>query len=296
MNHLNDITLWTALVTPMDDKGNIDFAQFEKLVRRQEAAGNGLLVLGSTGEALNLDEGESRELLSFTCNLKPKTPIMVGVGGINQKATLEWLKFCETLPIDAYLMVTPLYAKPGPKGQLQWFKTLMDAVSKPVMLYNVPSRTGKPLDRTALKSLEDHPRFWAIKEASGSVSEFQAYTTNTPNKKVFSGEDGLIPQFAPIGCAGLVSVIANVWPKATAEYVRRCLGGKYAGLFPLFQDATDACFRVTNPIPAKVALKSLGVISSATLRPPLVEEELESDAELLAINDRINNWKKENNI
>lgn len=286
----NKPVLWTALATPMDQAKNIHYADFEKLLRRQDEAGLGLLILGSTGEGFALEENEKREVLTFVKSLKLKSPLMVGVGGMKLKETLNWLDFCESVGVDAYLMVAPLYAKPGALGQRQWFEALMNRVSRPCMLYNVPSRAGVVLSREALKALEHHPRFWAIKEASGSLSEFEKYRMNTPHIEVYSGDDGMLPFFQPLGVAGLVSVVSNLWPTETLRYTERVLSGNVSDLFPLWSDAVNALFRVSNPVPLKVGLHALGHIEYPYLREPLTHEELASSAEILAVHQRVTDW------
>src|SRR5690606_30822499 len=119
--------------------------------------------------------------------------------------------------------VTPLYAKPGAKGQIQWFKTLMDAVSRPVMLYNVPGRTAVAMSLEAVGALNSHKNFWAIKEASGSVEKMKEYLKAAGGKQVYCGDDALTPDFVQAGAVGLVSVASNAWPKETHLYVKQCL-------------------------------------------------------------------------
>ena len=134
--------LWTAMVTPMNTDGSIDFNSLENLLRKQEKAGNGVLVLGSTGEGLNLNEEEKREVVTFTKELDLDIPMMVGVGGFDLPAQADFIHFCNEVEPDALLLVTPLYAKPGAEGQFEWFSELMGETEIPCTLYNVPSRTG----------------------------------------------------------------------------------------------------------------------------------------------------------
>ncbi len=124
------------------------------MLKRQEEAGNGIVVLGSTGEGLALSLKEKKEIVNYTLKQSLQTPIMVGVGGFNLSETLNWLSWCEEQKnISSYLMPTPLYAKPGIKGQIAWFEALMNKVSKPCMLYNVPSRTGIKFNFEAASAL-----------------------------------------------------------------------------------------------------------------------------------------------
>ena len=193
MKDINQTPLWTAVITPLKEDGKIDFDSLKKLLKAQEAAGNGVLTLGSTGEALNLDKSETEEILDFTLDQNLSVPIMCGVGGINLGETTKWVEYLNTKNLDAYLMVSPLYAKPGDEGQYEWFKTLMDTSNKPVMLYNVPGRTGLPLSLNAVERLNTHENFWAIKEASGSPEKFKEYVKASGiNCRVYSGYDGVI--------------------------------------------------------------------------------------------------------
>lgn len=268
------VSLWTALVTPMFEDGVIDWASLESLLRQQERAGNGVVLLGSTGEGLAIEESEKRTMLERACALNLTTPLMVGVGGFNLSATLQWLEFCERLPLAGYLMVTPLYAKPGVRGQTAWFSRLLDAVKKPCMLYNIPSRAGCALAVSAVKELASHPHFWAIKESSGSLNEFQAYREAAPEVAMYSGEDGLMPFLASAGACGLVSVMANAWPEATREYVKRSLAGEHEGLMPFWAKASASLFATSNPVPVKALLHDKGWIATPCVRPPLCHRDL----------------------
>ncbi len=288
---LNNFPLWTALITPMYENGAVDYDSLKNLLKEQEKAKNGILILGSTGEALNLDAHESKKILEFTIAQNLNVPLMCGVGGINLEQTRSWVQYLETLKLDAYLMVTPLYAKPGMKGQYQWFKTLMDTASKPVMLYNVPGRTGCALNLDAVKMLANHPRLWAIKEASGSTNEFSKYVKAARKARVYSGDDGMTAHYAPLGCKGLVSVAANVWPLATHEYTKQCLSESLKDI-KLWERSADSLFLASNPIPAKRLLAHQKRITSPILKAPLDHRDLEQLAPVIEADKEINNWFK----
>ncbi|MBL6990603.1 MAG: 4-hydroxy-tetrahydrodipicolinate synthase [Bacteriovoracaceae bacterium] len=281
--------LWTALITPMTEDNRVDLKGLNKLLQRQVDAGNGVLLLGSTGEALNLDLYEQKEILEYIMSLRLDIPYMVGVGGINQKATTHWVEYLESLPIQCYLMVTPLYSKPGAKGQYEWFKGLLDIVTRPAMLYNIPSRTGISLSLEAIRDLQEHPMFWAIKEASGSTTEFTNYKKAAPSAQVFSGDDAMLPQYAPLGASGLVSVCANVWPMETKKYVELALKNEL-GDAKLWESATRALFCASNPIPVKALMQKLELISSKVLRPPLSHLDLKEESVLLSAHESIQKW------
>jgi 4-hydroxy-tetrahydrodipicolinate synthase len=292
--NINEYPLWTAIVTPMDQNSKVDYDSFAKILKEQEDAQNGILVLGSTGESLNLDLDEKKEILNFVLKQSLSVPLMVGVGGVNLNTVSSWVDYINTLELHAYLMVTPLYAKPETKGQTAWFKTLMDKATKPVMLYNVPSRTGKSLSFDTIKSLANHPKLWAIKEASGSVDDFKQYTQAAPNARVYSGDDALLPAFTTHGAKGLVSVASNAWPKATRRYVEDTLGNKLSDQSKaLWQECTNALFCVSNPIPVKRLMAEEKRITTPQLRLPLDAQDLESPSIVIEASQRVQNWFKE---
>ncbi len=282
--------LWTALITPMNGDGTVDYETLKKLVQQQDLAGNGILVLGSTGESLNLSNEEKKTIYHFVKELSPTSPLMAGVGGINLEETKKELTYLETLNYDCYLMVTPLYAKPGIQGQIQWFTELMNVVTKPVMLYNVPGRTGVSLQRDALKILKNHPNFWSIKEASGSTEEFKAYVDTVAPAPVYSGDDGMLPEYAALGAKGLVSVASNAWPKKTNLYVNKTLNGELTNAHDWKQWA-DNLFVASNPIPVKRLMFEAGTITSPNCRAPLTHEEINDPSILTQTNSSVTSWE-----
>lgn len=291
---LTNTRLYTALVTPMKENGDIHLDNLASLIRRQDEAGNGVLVLGSTGEGLALSLDDKKKVVKTASNLNVEVPLMVGVGGFNLRNQLEWIEYCHQYDVDSFLLVTPLYAKPGAKGQVQWFKALLDAADKPCMLYNVPSRTGSKMSPLVLKELAGHPNFAAVKEASGSIEEYQNYRKSAKDIAFYSGDDGMLPFFAMAGCEGLVSVASNVWPKETHQYVDWCLAGRGPELLPLWQECTDALFEGPNPAPAKVLLHEKGLIENTTLHPPLTEEDVVDISVLKNADNMIQSWYSEN--
>jgi len=300
MKNLNDYPLWTAIVTPFNENGEIDFASYDNLLQEQNEADNGIVVLGSTGEALNMTLSEKKSLLEHTLQQKDnlEIPIMVGVGGADLVATKEWVTYLNSQNIDALLIVTPLYAKPETQGQYEWFKSLLDLSNFPVMLYNVPGRTGKAMSVDALRRLAAHPKLWALKEASGSVEEFQKYRAAAPKCRVYSGDDALMPTFAQYGCVGLVSVAANAWPAATHLYVKKALAEEPTEKLikeeiSLWDACASALFCVSNPIPVKRLLAEEKKISTPTLKLPLSHKDLAQAATVLEASLRINNWFNE---
>jgi len=283
-------SLWTALVTPFLDNNQIDFPSLKHLAIAQAQAGNGLLLLGSTGEGLALTRDEQISVVEFVCNLALNTPLMVAVGGSNLPEQISWIEHCNNLPIDSFLLGTPLYAKPGEIGQTLWFKALLDSAKFPCMLYNVPSRSGVEIPIDTLRQLQSHPNCWAMKEASGDLNKFLNYREQCPDIALYSGEDAMLPYLVPAGAQGLISVCANAWPQATQTYVQLCLAGQTNTLFPLWNKAVEALFCVANPIPVKILMQQQHNIQTSTLRPPLTALELTNTADLLDFDEKINQW------
>ncbi len=288
--NLNDYSLWTALVTPFDQHGDVDYNTLTKLVSDQEAAHNGILLLGSTGEGLALTLKEQQAIVEHVCQLKPAVPLMVAVGGSNLKQQIEWVNYCNTLPIHSFLLGSPLYAKPGAIGQAHWFESLLNASAHPCMLYNVPGRSAVSIPVATIQNLQNNKNLWALKEASGSIAQFEAYRQAAPNLAIFSGDDALMPYFAQAGAKGLVSVAANAWPAQTHEFVKRSLSGQHPNLFAQWSSAINSLFAVANPIPVKVLMHLQGRLSSPQLRPPLTHLELTQTDCITTANNTILSW------
>lgn len=293
---INSTPLWTAIVTPMKADSSVDFESFEKILREQEAAGNGVVILGSTGEALNLGKEECKKVLEFGLSLNLNIPVMTGIGGFNQKETLDYVRYLNSLPgLDCYLVVTPLYAKPGEHGQTEWFKAILDLSTRPCMLYNVPGRTGVKMNFQAIKNLKDHKNFWAIKEASGSVEDFKKYGEMAPKARLYSGDDGMVADFAPHRCVGLVSVASNAWPSETRAYVVRALEKTLSPEdIDLWKKACDTLFIAANPVPVKNLMHAQGKIKTRVLRAPLDDRDLADNTPVLLADKSVQQWFKEN--
>lgn len=284
-------SLWTALITPLKSDLSPDLDSLTRLIREQEESQLGLLVLGSTGESLNLSLAARKRIVEHCLSLSPTVPIIVGIPGHNLEATLSWLDYLETLPIDGYLMITPIYARPGDEGQYHWFKTLMDRAMRPVMLYNVPKRCGTALSRAAVERLAAHCNFWSIKDASGSVEQFSAYRQACAPKPVFCGDDGLFAQFASAGSPGLISVASNVWPRAVKIYVEQCIANTFTDR-TLWDEACNELFKATNPVAVKRILFEEKRIASKAVMPPLSEHDFTDVSALIAASHAINTWSK----
>lgn len=288
MNNLNDYKVWTAIVTPMLDDGKIDFESFGHLLKLQVEAGNALTVLGSTGEALSFSLEEKKRILDFVIGQKLNIPIKVGVGGIYLPDQISWIEYLNTIPVDAYLVPVPYYTKPGKIGQTGWFRSLLNISDRPVCIYNVPGRTAVKLDVEALRDISSHDNFWAVKEASGSVDSFKAYSEASPNAHMLSGDDPMFAQFSRLGAKGVVSVAANVWPEQTQLIARQFMSGNFENE-EIFSIASKSLFSASNPIPTKSILNHLGNIETPTVRPPLSAKDMMGLDQIVAIDKELTN-------
>ncbi len=286
--------LWTALVTPMKENGAPDEEDLTSIIQKQNEAGNGVLLLGSTGEGLALGLDDKKKVIETAAALDIDVPLMAGVGGFNLQDQLKWIEYCQPY-VDCLLLVTPLYAKPGLKGQIEWFRNLLEAADIPCILYNVPSRTGVKMYPGVLAELKNHPNLFGLKEASGSIEEYQEFRKTALELNIYSGDDTLTPFFAAAGCQGLVSVMSNVWPKATNRYVDWCLQGRGPELLSLWQECADALFSAPNPVPVKVLLHEKGWIKHNIFRLPLTGDEVTNKERLLEADKRIEKWYKNTN-
>lgn len=288
--------LWTACVTPFlaEEKG-IDWKSLMHLLYRQEEAGNGILLLGSTGEALSLSWQERRALIEKACSLELQVPILVGVPAATLEESLAWIDFCNSLPLAGYLIAPPSYSKPGAWGQIHWFTALLNRAHHPVMLYNIPSRTGVSLLTQAVCKLKSHEQLVAIKEASGTLESLISYQNVAPHLSLFCGEDRMLPAAVAMGACGWVSVSANLWPTAASCYLRELLSGH----FPeptLWWNAHTALSSASNPIPVKALLSDLQLICSYLVRSPLDSDDLPSLDPLRKAHRAISEWEKKKKI
>lgn len=288
--------LWTASITPFDANGSkIDYESLDRLLHLQAEAGNGIVLLGSTGEGLSLTDQEKQEILKFACQLNLNTQIIVGVPSHNLQAALDWLEFCNDLPIQGYLLTTPIYTKPGVMGQTCWFEKLLNKASHPGMLYNIPGRAGVPLHPEAVGNLQHHDNFVALKDSSGTVESVVGYKIAAPDVEVYCGDDYMMPAMASEGAVGLVSIASNAWPSATRRYVEYSLkGGKIKS--KVWWQACKSLFTASNPIPIKALMKDAGLINHDTVRLPLSQGDLPSRQTLLAYHETIKNWETDHEL
>jgi 4-hydroxy-tetrahydrodipicolinate synthase len=295
-NNINHCCLWTALITPFDAQGQIQLNDLRHIAQSQADAGNGILLLGSTGEGLALTYQEKQLIVQTICAMALAVPIMVAVGGHHLAEQVRWVTWCNEQPIDAYLLSTPLYAKPGIIGQNHWFGALLDAANLPCMLYNVPSRSAVAIPIETVQQLQHHQNCWGMKEASGDLAQFLAYRQACPSLVLFCGDDGLLPYLVCAGAHGLVSVCSNAWPEASHRYVNMALQGDAAQQLLVWRQATASLFTQANPIPVKVLMHLQQEITEPLLRAPLTHLELTNTDAIIQADQQITDWLIQQNL
>jgi len=252
-----------AIVTPMDAKGEIDIPVAVSLARDIIANRcDGVVVCGTTGEAATLSLEEKLRLISSLGQIRGDGLLIAGVGGNCTRDTIALIRAVEALPVDGYMVITPYYNKPNQAGLVQHYMAVDAASTRPIMLYNVPSRTGMDMSRDDYEQvLANCPKITAVKEASPDLTKAGWLAAKFPDVDFFSGNDNFTLPLMVLGFKGVVSVAANVVPAAMAQLTALASQGDWEGarhihelLSPLFA----ALFVETNPVPVKAALELQG--------------------------------------
>ena len=270
---LNITGCGTALITPFRN-GEVDYAAFAALTDRQVAAGIDFLVpLGTTGETPCLEDDERIKVLQIAKEHSGGLPIVAGGGTNSLQHTIRSMQMLDPHGVDAFLIVVPYYNKPTQEGQYQYFKAVAESTDKPIVLYNVPGRTGVNMTAETALRLAEIPNIVAIKEASGNRPQVEEILRNAPKGfEVLSGNDDDTYWMMHQGGAGVISVASNVAPKHMAELISAIRGGYTEKAFKLNEELTPLftnCFVESNPIPAKAALHAMGLIENE-FRLPLI--------------------------
>lgn len=266
---------FSALVTPFNSDGSVDYGRLHELVRWQLDEGvTGLVPVGTTGESPTLDEREHIRVIEATVAAAEGRGVIIAGTGAN--ATAEALRLTRdvlSIGVDATLQVTPYYNKPNSEGLYCHFAEVAD-LGLPVVLYNVPGRASKEIPLSVIERLAKHPKVVAVKEAAGSVERVSAIR-NCCDLAVLSGDDSLALPMISVGATGVISVASNVIPRQVSDLVRLALAGDFAAAlcihdryYPLFRDM----FCDTNPIPVKAALAMMGRLE-LVYRLPLCEPD-----------------------
>ena len=277
----------TAIVTPMHTDGSIDYEALGRFVEFQIGSGiNGLVVMGTTGENATIEPEDQKKVIAYTVEkVAGRVPVIAGTGTNNTEHVLHNTRNACQVGADAILVVTPYYNKATQNGLVTHFTAVADESTLPVILYNVPSRTGCNLLPKTVAKLSEHPNIAAIKEATGSLAQMIEIMHLCGDKiDVYSGEDGLTVPMMAMGAKGTISVLSNVVPRQSVAMTDACLRGDYAAaakmqcdLLPLI----NALFSEVNPIPAKAATAAMGFGADA-LRLPLTSMEEQNRAVLFA--------------
>jgi 4-hydroxy-tetrahydrodipicolinate synthase len=282
----------TALVTPMTDDG-VDFDAFGRLIDFQLKNGiDALVACGTTGEPPTLTENEYEEVIRFTVEKAGKrVPVVAGAGSNSTAHAIELAKKVESLGADGILAVTPYYNKTTQAGLVAHFRAIADAVHTPVILYNVPPRTGMNMKADTVAKLAGYRNIHGVKEASGDLGQVTDIARLCAGKMaLWSGADDIILPVLACGGDGVISVVSNVAPKETHELCLRFFEGDIDGSKTLqfaLKPLVDALFLETSPIPVKAALELMG-ICRATVRLPLVPIGSEALARLKAEMKKLN--------
>ncbi len=271
-----------AIITPMSADGAVDFAGLGRLIDFHVDAGtNAIVIAGTTGESATLTKGEHVAVIEAAVEFSDgRLPVIAGTGSNSTGQTVELSQTVNSLGVDAFLVVTPYYNKPPQEGLVQHFSAVADAVSKPVMLYNVPGRTGVDLLPETVARLADHPHIFGIKEATGDVSRVGRLRELCGDEfYLYSGDDATAREFILAGGHGAVSVTANVAPAAMAAMCSAAIAGdsaEAAEIDNLLTDLHRELFVESNPIPVKWALHRLGLAEKG-IRLPLVRLAAENE-------------------
>ena len=277
----------TAIVTPFTENG-IDYDRLEKNIDFQYENGTtAVVVCGTTGENPTHSEDEHNELVRFTVQAsRGRMKVIAGVGSNNTRTALKYAQNARYAGADGILMVTPYYNKSTQKGLIEHFSYVADRVEIPMILYNVPSRTGISISAETYKVLSRHPNINGIKEASGDFSLIAKVRSQCGDDLyIWSGnDDNTVPMMA-LGALGVISVASNIVPAVTAKLCALCLEGDFTAateLYGKYAKLFSALFIETNPIPVKAAMKLMDM-DSGLLRLPLVEIGEENLAKLKAV-------------
>ena len=264
-----------AIITPFNENG-INFPKFKELIEWQIAEGtDAIIVCGTTGESTTMSEAEKKDAIKFVVEtVNNRIPVIAGTGSNNTAAAIEMSKFSESIGVDGLLVITPYYNKTNKKGLFKHFEAINNAVNTPIILYNVPSRTNMNITPETLLELSELSNVTAVKEASGNISQIAKIKALCGDKlDIYSGNDDQVTAILALGGIGVISVLANIVPKAVHEMVMSYLTGdtnKSLSLQLEYLKLANDLFIETNPIPVKTALNLMGK-EAGDLRLPLYE-------------------------
>ena len=277
----------TALITPLTPDG-VDYENFGRLIDWQIDAGiDALVIAGTTGEGSTLTDEEHREVLDYAVKRAAgRVPMIAGTGSNDTAYAIDLTKFACDIGYDAMLVVTPYYNKATQKGLVKMYEAIADASTKPLVLYNVPSRTGVAIQPATYAALAQHPMIAAIKEANGDISKIAETIALVGDKlDLYSGNDDQIVPVLSLGGKGVISVLSNLIPAETSQMVKKYLSGDVRGAAKMqldYLELINTLFCEVNPIPVKAAMNEMGFCSN-DIRLPLTEMEDGNRAKLVAL-------------
>ena len=255
---------YTALVTPFRN-GEVDYPALKEIVEAQIAGGvAGIVPVGTTGESPTVTVEEHLDVIEYVAKtVNHRCQVIAGTGANSTQEAIRLTQAVESMGVDATLQVTPYYNKPNAEGLYRHFTTVAECTGLPIVLYNVPGRTGKEIPLEVVERLAGHPQVAAIKEAAGSVERVNAIRSRC-SLTVLSGDDSLALPMMAVGAAGVISVLSNLVPAAVTEMCRLALADRFAdarAIHEKYYPLSHALFIESNPIPVKAAMADLGMLA-----------------------------------
>ncbi len=253
-----------AVVTPFNEDESINFEKLGELIDWQiEESTDAIIICGTTGEATTMENEEHRKAIRFAVEkVAGRIPVIAGTGSNNTKHAIEMSQFAESVGVDGLLVVTPYYNKGTQNGLIKHYTVIADSVNIPIIVYNVPGRTGVNILPETVAELAKHPNIQGVKEASGNISQVVEVARLVPDDfYIYSGNDDMIVPLLSVNGDGVISVVANIAPKDTHDMVMKFHAGDLKGACELqlkMKALIDALFKEVNPIPVKTALNLMG--------------------------------------
>lgn len=264
-----------AIITPFNKDG-IDFEKLQELLEKQiNAKTDAIVICGTTGEASTMSEEERKQAIKFTVDtINKRIPVIAGTGNNNTMASVSMSKWAEEIGVDALLIITPYYNKTTQKGLVAHFSTIAESVKIPLILYNVPSRTGMNIQPDTLMELSKHSNIVAVKEASGDISQVAKIKALCGDRiDIYSGNDDQVIPILALGGSGVISVAANIIPEQMHNICEEFFMGNIQEALTIqlkYLSLINALFIETNPIPVKTAMNLMG-LNIGPLRLPLCD-------------------------
>lgn len=274
-----------AIITPFSEEG-INFNKLEELIEWQIKEGtDAIIICGTTGEASTMTETERKAAIAFTVEkVNKRIPVIAGTGSNNTKTSMEMSIWAESIGVDGLLIINPYYNKTSDRGLFEHFKAINDSVNIPIIVYNVPSRTGMNITSKALEGLSNLSNIVAVKEASGNISQVAEIAAKLKGKiDIYSGNDDQIIPILSLGGKGVISVLSNIVPSVVHKMCQSYFDGNVLEAQELqlnYLSLINSLFIETNPIPVKTAMNLMG-LQAGELRLPLYEMEEGNKSKLL---------------